>query len=123
MAASMNHDSILFAMANPEPEIRRADALQAGVRVVGTGRSDDPNQVNNCLAFPGLFRGALDAGATCVNDAMKLAAVEALAGLVAEGELCEDKILPSALDPRVAPAVAQAVARAAQESGVVRVRR
>jgi len=120
MAASMAKDAIVFANANPEPEITREEALAAGVRVIGTGRSDYPNQVNNCLAFPGLFKGALEAGATCVNDEMKRAAVYALASLVSEEELHEDYILPSALDPRVAPVIAQAVAQAARDSGVTR---
>ncbi|MDR2515718.1 MAG: NAD-dependent malic enzyme [Christensenellaceae bacterium] len=117
MVSAMNPDSIIFAMANPTPEIMPDLAKKAGVRVMGTGRSDFPNQVNNCLAFPGLFRGALDSGAREINDEMKFAAVQALSSLVAGEDLSEDHILPAALDPRVAPAVAKAVAEAAISSG------
>ncbi|MCI8691770.1 MAG: NADP-dependent malic enzyme [Lachnospiraceae bacterium] len=109
MAASMNHDAILFAMANPVPEIMPDAAKAAGVRVVGTGRSDFPNQVNNVVAFPGIFRGALEGRAARITEEMKLAAARAIAGLVPEEELSEDNILPEAFHPRVADAVAEAV--------------
>ena len=121
MAATMAPDAIVFAMANPTPEIMPDAAKAAGVRVVGTGRSDFPNQVNNVLAFPGIFKGALSVRARDINDAMKLAAARALAALVPQKELSEENILPKAFDPRVAPAVADAVAQAARESGVARV--
>ncbi len=120
MAASMAPDAIVFAMANPNPEILPEDAKAAGVRVVGTGRSDFPNQVNNVLAFPGIFKGALAVRARDINDHMKLAAASALAGLIPDEELNEENILPKAFDPRVAQAVADAVAKAARESGVAR---
>lgn len=116
----MNDDSIIFAMANPEPEIMPADAKEAGARVIGTGRSDFPNQVNNVLAFPGIFRGALDVRATRINEKMKIAAAEAIASLVSDEELSEDYVIPAPFDPRVAPAVAASVAKAAMESGVAR---
>ena len=116
----MNDDSIIFAMANPEPEIMPEDAKEAGARVIGTGRSDFPNQVNNVLAFPGIFRGALDVRATRINEKMKIAAAEAIASLVSEDELSEDYVIPAPFDPRVAPAVAASVAKAAMESGVAR---
>ncbi|MBH0230137.1 NAD-dependent malic enzyme [Halobacillus yeomjeoni] len=116
----MNDDSIIFAMANPEPEIMPEDAKEAGARVIGTGRSDFPNQVNNVLAFPGIFRGALDVRATRINEKMKIAAAEAIAALVSEDELNEDYVIPAPFDPRVAPAVAASVAKAAMESGVAR---
>ncbi|MBQ3898596.1 MAG: NADP-dependent malic enzyme [Lachnospiraceae bacterium] len=109
MAASMNKDAIMFAMANPTPEIMPDIARQAGVRVIGTGRSDFPNQVNNVLAFPGIFRGALEARATQITEEMKLAAAEAIASLVPEDELCEDKVMPEAFNPKVADLVAEAV--------------
>ena len=121
MAATMAPDAIVFAMANPNPEIMPDAAKAAGVRVVGTGRSDFPNQVNNVLAFPGIFKGALAVRARDINDAMKLAAARALAALIPDGELNEENILPKAFDPRVADAVADAVAKAARESGVARV--
>ena len=120
MVASMANDAIVFPMANPTPEIMPDEALAAGARIVGTGRSDFPNQINNVLAFPGIFRGALDCRATCINDEMKLAASRALAQLIPDGELCETNIIPAALDKRVAPAVALAVIKAAKESGVAR---
>ena len=120
MVASMATDAIVFPMANPTPEIMPDEALAAGARIVGTGRSDFPNQINNVLAFPGIFRGALDCRATCINDEMKLAASRALAELIPDGELCETNIIPAALDKRVAPAVALAVIKAAKESGVAR---
>ena len=109
MVASMNKDSILFAMANPVPEIMPDVAKAAGARVVGTGRSDFPNQVNNVIAFPGIFKGALEGRATAITEEMKLAAAEALAGLVSDEELSEDFIMPEAFDPRVADVVSQAV--------------
>ncbi len=109
MVASMNHDSILFAMANPVPEIMPDLAKAAGARVVGTGRSDFPNQVNNVVAFPGIFKGALEGRAAQITEEMKLAAAEAIAGLVSDSELGEDNIMPEAFDPRVAELVAEAV--------------
>ncbi|WP_276951166.1 NAD(P)-dependent malic enzyme [Acetatifactor muris] len=109
MAASMNHDSILFAMANPVPEIMPDAAKAAGVRVVGTGRSDFPNQVNNVVAFPGIFKGALEGRAAQITEEMKLAAAEAIAGLVPDDELSEDNIMPEAFHPQVAEVVANAV--------------
>ncbi|MCA0969828.1 NAD-dependent malic enzyme [Halobacillus litoralis] len=116
----MNDDPIIFAMANPEPEIMPEDAKSAGARVIGTGRSDFPNQVNNVLAFPGIFRGALDVRATRINEKMKIAAAEAIASLVSEEELSDDYVIPAPFDSRVAPAVAASVAKAAMESGVAR---
>jgi malate dehydrogenase (oxaloacetate-decarboxylating) len=122
MVRSMNRDSIIFAMANPVPEIMPEQAKAAGAKVVGTGRSDFPNQVNNVLAFPGIFRGALDVRATHINEKMKVAAVEAIAGLIEEHELSPDYVIPAPFDPRVAPAVAAAVAKAAMETGVARLK-
>jgi malate dehydrogenase (oxaloacetate-decarboxylating) len=122
MVASMNKDSVIFAMANPNPEIMPELAKEAGARVVGTGRSDFPNQVNNVLAFPGIFRGALDVRATHINEKMKVAAVEAIASLISESELSEDYVIPAPFDPRVAPVVAAAVAKAAMETGVARIK-
>ena len=121
MVKTMNRDAIVFACANPTPEIFPDDAKAGGAAVVSTGRSDYPNQVNNVLCFPGIFRGALDVRASDINDAMKLAAAKALADLVPETELCTDYILPKAFDPRVRDAVAAATARAARESGVARI--
>ena len=121
MVKSMNWDAIVFACANPTPEIFPDDAKAGGAAVVSTGRSDYPNQVNNVLCFPGIFRGALDVRASDINDAMKLAAAKALADLVPETELCADYILPKAFDPRVRNAVAAATAQAARESGVARI--
>lgn len=121
MVSLMNKDAIIFAMANPNPEIMPEDAKAAGAKVVGTGRSDFPNQVNNVLAFPGIFRGALDVRATHINEKMKVAAVEAIAGLIEEHELNEDYVIPAPFDGRVAPAVAAAVAKAAMETGVARI--
>jgi malate dehydrogenase (oxaloacetate-decarboxylating) len=118
MVKSMAADAIVFAMANPVPEIMPELALQAGARVVATGRSDFPNQVNNVLGFPGIFRGALDVRASDINEAMKVAASRAIAGLVES--VSERSIIPSPLDRRVVPAVAAAVARAAIETGVAR---
>ena len=109
MVASMNQDSILFAMANPVPEIMPDLAKKAGAKVVGTGRSDFPNQVNNVVAFPGIFKGALEGRATQITEEMKLAAANAIAGLVEEDKLSEDNIMPEAFDPRVAEVVANAV--------------
>nr|WP_145990593.1 MULTISPECIES: malic enzyme-like NAD(P)-binding protein [unclassified Planococcus (in: firmicutes)] len=121
MVRSMNEEPVIFAMANPNPEILPHAAKSAGARVIGTGRSDFANQVNNVLAFPGLFRGALDVQASDINDAMKIAAVEAIAALIATHELHEDYVIPKPFDPRVAQAVAEAVARAAEETGVAKV--
>lgn len=121
MVASMANDSIVFPMANPVPEISRADALEAGAAVVGTGRSDFPNQINNVLAFPGIFRGALDVRASEINDSMKMAASLAIASLVSDEELNAEYIIPKAFDPRVGKTVAAAVAEAARETGVARV--
>jgi malate dehydrogenase (oxaloacetate-decarboxylating) len=121
MVASMNLNPIIFAMANPEPEIMPDLAKLYGAKVIGTGRSDFPNQVNNVLAFPGIFRGALDVRAKEINEAMKLAAVYAIANLVSSEELHEDYVIPRAFDNRVAPEVAAAVAKAAMDSGVARV--
>ncbi|MFC0522346.1 NADP-dependent malic enzyme [Pontibacillus salicampi] len=120
MVHNMSDNPIIFAMANPEPEIMPSDAKDAGASVIGTGRSDFPNQVNNVLAFPGIFRGALDVRATRINEKMKIAAAEAIASLVGEEELSADYVIPEPFDPRVAPAVAASVARAAMESGVAR---
>lgn len=119
MVQKMADKPILFPLANPTPEIMPDLALEAGAAVIGTGRSDFPNQINNVLAFPGVFRGALDAGATAINEEMEQAAVHALANFVG-GDCSATNILPSALDPKVAPVVAQAVAEAARRSGVVR---
>jgi len=116
----MAPQAIVFALANPDPEILPEEAKTAGARVVATGRSDYPNQVNNSLVFPGLFRGALDVRARLVNDAMKIAAAERLAELVTERELQEGQIIPQAMSYEVAPALAAAVAQAAMDSGVAR---
>ena len=118
MVASMAKGAILFPMANPTPEIAPEEALAAGAAIVGTGRSDYKNQINNVLAFPGIFRGALNVRASDINEEMKLAAARALAGLVTDEELSADYILPKAFDPRVGPTVAKAVAQAARDSGV-----
>ncbi|WP_419888063.1 NAD(P)-dependent malic enzyme [Neobacillus niacini] len=118
MIESMNQDPIIFAMANPDPEIYPEVAKAAGARIVGTGRSDFPNQVNNVLAFPGIFRGALEVRATTINEEMKIAAVHAIASLISETELNEDNVIPNPFNDQVAPAVAAAVAKAAIESGV-----
>jgi malate dehydrogenase (oxaloacetate-decarboxylating) len=119
---AMAPDPIVFAMANPDPEITPEDA-DGLAGVIATGRSDYPNQINNVLAFPGIFRGALDVAATAITEGMKLAAAKAIAGCVAEDELKPDHIVPSVFDPRVAPEVAAAVAGAAIDEGVVRVHR
>ncbi len=121
MVASMAEDAIVFPMANPTPEIMPDEALAAGARIVGTGRSDYPNQINNVLAFPGIFRGALDCRASAINEEMKAATSRALAALIPEEELSETNIIPSALDRRVARAVADAVIEAARETGVARI--
>ena len=121
MIKTMSRDAIVLAMANPVPEIMPELAKKAGAAVVGTGRSDYPNQVNNVLAFPGIFRGALDVRASDINEAMKKAAAQALADLVSDDELSADYILPKAFDPRVGKAVAKAVAQAARDSGVARI--
>ena len=121
MVRTMAQDPVIFACANPTPEIFPEEALAAGARVVGTGRSDYPNQINNVLVFPGIFRGALDVRARDINDAMKVAAAKAIASLIPASELREDNIIPSAFDPRVAQAVAAAVAQAARDTGVARV--
>jgi malate dehydrogenase (oxaloacetate-decarboxylating) len=120
MVKSMAKDPILFPMANPTPEIMPDEAKAAGAAVVGTGRSDFPNQINNVLAFPGIFRGALDVRAKDINDEMKIAAAKAIAGFVTDDKLSADYIIPSALDKTVAQAVAKAVAKAARETGVAR---
>jgi malate dehydrogenase (oxaloacetate-decarboxylating) len=121
MVEKMNDDAIIFAMANPEPEIMPDVAKKAGARVIGTGRSDFPNQVNNVLAFPGIFRGALDVRATRINERMKAAAAEAIASLISEEELNADYVIPAPFDTRVAPLVAKRVAEAAMHSGVARI--
>ncbi|ASS74510.1 NAD-dependent malic enzyme [Tumebacillus algifaecis] len=118
MVRSMNRDPIIFAMANPDPEIRPDEAMEAGAKVVGTGRSDYPNQVNNVLAFPGIFRGALDVRATMINEEMKIAAAYAIADLIQPHELSSDYVIPRPFDSRVAPSVAKAVAKAAMDTGV-----
>ncbi|EJO23267.1 malic enzyme, NAD-binding domain protein [Selenomonas sp. FOBRC6] len=120
MIKSMNPDPVIMAMANPVPEILPDEAKAAGARIVCTGRSDFPNQVNNLLAFPGIFRGALDVRAKEINDKMKIAAADAIASLISESELNETNIIASPLDPRVAPTVAAAVAKAALDTGVAR---
>ncbi|MGN7361898.1 NAD(P)-dependent malic enzyme [Bacillus safensis] len=122
MVGKMAKDPVIFAMANPNPEIMPEDAHAAGASVVGTGRSDFPNQVNNVLAFPGIFRGALDVRATHINEEMKIAAVEAIASLVSDEELSAEYVIPAPFDARVAPAVAKAVAKAAMETGVARIK-
>jgi len=121
MVGSMAKDPIIFAMANPVPEIMPEEAKEAGAKVIGTGRSDFANQINNVLAFPGIFRGALDVRASDINDAMKIAAARAIASLIGEDELSAEYIIPAPFDPRVGKAVAEAVARAARESGVARI--
>jgi malate dehydrogenase (oxaloacetate-decarboxylating) len=121
MVSSMNHDAIIFSMANPVPEIMPDLAKEAGAAVVGTGRSDYPNQINNVLAFPGVFRGALDVRARDINDEMKLAAAYAIAGLISDEERSAEYIIPSPFDKRVVKVVAEAVAKAAKETGVARI--
>ena len=121
MVQTMAKDAIIFACANPTPEIFPEEAKAGGAKVVATGRSDFPNQVNNVLAFPGIFRGTFDVQASDINDQMKIAAAYAIAGLVSDEDLCADYVLPAAFDPRVGPAVAKAVAKAAKDSGVARI--
>ncbi len=121
MVRTMNKDAIVFACANPTPEIFPEDAKAGGAAIVSTGRSDYPNQINNVLAFPGIFRGAFDVRASDINEEMKMAAAQALAGLISDDELSADYIIPFAFDPKVGPAVAKAVAKAAVESGVARI--
>ena len=121
MVQTMNRDAIIFACANPTPEIFPDEAKAGGAKVVCTGRSDYPNQINNVLAFPGIFRGAFDVRASDINEPMKMAAAQALADLISPEELSADYIIPAAFDPRVGPAVAKAVAEAARESGVARI--
>ncbi len=121
MVRTMGRDPVIFACANPTPEIFPDDARAGGAAVIATGRSDFPNQINNVLAFPGIFRGAFDVRASDINEEMKMAAAHALAGLIADEELSADYIIPKAFDKRVGPAVAAAVARAARDSGVARI--
>ena len=121
MVRSMNRDAIIFAMSNPVPEIMPEDAKAAGARIIGTGRSDFANQINNVLAFPGIFRGALDVRASDINDEMKIAAAEAIASLITAEELTEEYIIPKPFDPRVAELVAERVKEAARKTGVARV--
>ena len=121
MVSTMAKDAVVFPMANPTPEIMPDLAKAGGARVVGTGRSDYPNQINNVLAFPGIFRGALDCRASCINEEMKVATSKALASLIPDDELCEENIIPSALDKRVAGVVAEAVIKAAKKTGVARI--
>ena len=118
MVKTMNKDAIIFACANPTPEIFPDDAKAGGAKVISTGRSDFPNQINNVLAFPGIFRGALDAQATDITEEMKLSAARAIASIVSDDELKEDYIIPGAFDKRVAPAVAKAVMDCAKASGI-----
>ncbi|HZK27888.1 MAG TPA: malic enzyme-like NAD(P)-binding protein, partial [Thermoclostridium sp.] len=121
MIKTMAKDPVIFAMANPTPEIMPEEAMKTGVKVMGTGRSDYPNQINNVLAFPGIFRGALDVRASDINEEMKIAAAEAIASLVSKEELTPEYIIPAPFDPRVAKTVAKAVAKAAVDSGVARI--
>jgi len=121
MVKTMSKDAIIFACANPTPEIFPDDAKAGGARIISTGRSDFPNQINNVLAFPGVFRGTFDVRASDINEEMKMAAANALSNLISDEELCEDYIIPKAFDPRVGPAVAKAVAEAARRSGLARI--
>ena len=121
MVKTMNKDAVIFACANPTPEIFPDDAKAGGAAVISTGRSDFPNQINNVLAFPGIFRGTFDVRASDINEEMKMAAALALANLISDEELNADYIIPKAFDPRVGPAVAKAVAEAAKKSGVARI--
>lgn len=121
MVTAMNKDAIIFACANPNPEITPEDASAGGARIISTGRSDYPNQINNVLVFPGVFRGAFDVRASDINEEMKIAAANALAGLIPDEELSEDYIIPKAFDPRVGSAVAKAVADAARRTGTARI--
>ena len=120
MIRSMAKDPIVFVMANPVPEIMPDEARKGGARVIATGRSDFPNQINNVLVFPGVFRGAFDVRASDINEEMKIAAAKAIAELISDEELSEDNIIPKAFDKRVGPAVAKAVAEAARKTGVAR---
>ncbi|MBQ9939761.1 MAG: NAD-dependent malic enzyme, partial [Oscillospiraceae bacterium] len=120
MVKTMNRDAIIFACANPTPEIYPDEAKAGGARIISTGRSDFPNQINNVLAFPGIFRGTFDVKASDINEEMKVAAAEAIASLISDDELSEDYIIPAAFDERVGPAVAKAVAEAARRTGVAR---
>ena len=122
MVATMAKDSMVFACANPTPEIYPEQAIKAGARIVATGRSDYPNQINNVLAFPGIFRGVFDVRAKDINEEMKIAAARAIASLVSDEELSEEYIIPAAFDKRVGKTVAEAVAKAAVETGVARIR-
>ena len=121
MVATMNKDAIIFACANPTPEIYPDEAKAGGARVISTGRSDFPNQINNVLAFPGIFRGTFDVRASDINEEMKMAAAQALANLISDDELSEEYIIPKAFDPRVGKAVAEAVANAARKTGVAKI--
>jgi len=121
MVSTMNKDAIIFACANPTPEIFPDEAKAGGAKVISTGRSDYPNQINNVLAFPGIFRGTFDVRASDINEEMKMAAAQAIAGLISDEELSADYIIPKAFDPRVGPAVAEAVAEAARKTGVARI--
>ena len=121
MVKTMAKDAIIFACANPTPEIFPEDAKAGGAAVIATGRSDFPNQINNVLAFPGIFRGTFDVRASDINEAMKVAAANALANLITDEELNADYIIPAAFDERVGPAVAKAVAEAARATGVARI--
>ena len=121
MVRTMARDAIIFACANPTPEIFPEDAKAGGAAVISTGRSDFPNQINNVLAFPGIFRGAFDVRASDINEEMKMAAAQALANLISDDELNAEYIIPKAFDKRVGPAVAKAVADAAKRSGVARI--
>lgn len=120
MVSTMADDAIVFAMANPTPEIMPDEARKGGARVIATGRSDFPNQINNVLVFPGVFRGAFDVRASDINEEMKIAAAKAIAELISDEELSEDNIIPKAFDKRVGPAVAKAVAEAARKTVVAR---
>ena len=121
MVSRMNRDAIIFACANPTPEIFPEDAKAGGAKVISTGRSDYPNQINNVLVFPGLFRGTFDVRASEINEEMKVAAAQAIAALISDEELSENNIIPQPFDPRVVPAVAAAVAEAARRTGVARI--
>ena len=121
MVSTMNRDAIIFACANPTPEIFPEDAKAGGAKIISTGRSDLPNQINNVLAFPGIFRGTFDVRASEINEEMKMAAAEAIAGLISDEEVNENYIIPVAFDVRVGPAVAKAVAEAARRTGVARI--
>ncbi|MDZ5017042.1 NAD-dependent malic enzyme, partial [Clostridium perfringens] len=121
MVTSLNKDAIVFAMANPIPDIMPEEAKKGGARVIATGRSDFPNQINNVLVFPGIFRGALDVRATDITEEMKIAAAKAIASIITDEELNEEYIIPGAFDSRVAEVVAKEVARVAKEKGIARI--